>query len=158
MGMTTVLDVTMPTGVPFDIEDIAFPLRYTDFFLPNSEEATRLTGKTDEWSGAKCLGDLNPDCAVVITRGPGGPIARWRGQFIETLPFRIESVDESGAGDAFAAGLITGVLHDWGLESTLVFASAVGASSTRALGCFSSIFTFEEAISFVKSETISCCG
>ena len=57
--MTTVVDVTMPTGVRFGIGDIASPLRYTDYFLPNSEEATRLTGREDERSAARCLSDLN---------------------------------------------------------------------------------------------------
>jgi sugar/nucleoside kinase (ribokinase family) len=157
-GMTTVVDVTMPAGARFGIGDIASPLRYTDYFLPNSEEATRLTGRGDERRAARCLSDLNPDCAVVITRGPAGPVARHRRHFVETPPFRIESVDESGAGDAFAAGLITGVLQGWDLERSLVFASAVGASSTRALGCFTSVFTFEEAVAFVERETSMCYG
>lgn len=157
-GLTTVVDVTMPSGQSFGIADIAAPLRYTDYFLPNFEEAARLTGKTDERSGAKCLSELNPDCTVVITRGPEGPIARRRGRFIETPPMHMESVDESGAGDAFSAGLITGILQDWELEGALMFAAAVGASSTRALGCFSSVFSFDQAIEFLEKEMMSSNG
>jgi sugar/nucleoside kinase (ribokinase family) len=151
-GLTTVLDVTMPAGESFGMEDVAAALSYTDYFLPNYEEAARLTGELDERTQGKLLNDLNPDCAVVITRGAEGPIARRRGWSIETPPFRMESVDESGAGDSFAAGLITGVLQGWDLEPTLTFAAAVGASRTRALGCFSSVFTFEEALSFLEKE------
>lgn len=151
-GLTTVLDVTIPAGESFGIADIASALRYSDYFLPNYEEAARLTGELDERIQAKCLNDLNRDCVVVITRGPEGPIAIRGGKFFETPRFRVESIDESGAGDAFAAGLMAGLLQDWDLEPTLIFAAAIGASRTRALGCFSSVFTFEEAISFIERE------
>lgn len=60
----------------------------------------------------------------------------------------MEAIDESGSGDAFAAGFITGVLQGWALENTLRFASAVGASCTRALGCTSGVFRFDEALTF----------
>jgi sugar/nucleoside kinase (ribokinase family) len=154
-GLTTVVDVTMPSDVTVGIGDIAPTLRYTDYFLPNFEEAAKLTGKANERCAARCLSELNPDCAVVITRGPEGAIARRRGHFMETPRLRMDSVDESGAGDAFAAGLITGVLEDWDLEETLLFAAAVGASSTRALGCCSSVFSFEEAVSFLERQNMT---
>jgi 5-dehydro-2-deoxygluconokinase len=60
-------------------------------------------------------------------------------------------VDESGAGDAFAAGLIAGVLEGWPLERTLRFAAAVGASCTRALGCTDGVFSMEEALAFLEN-------
>jgi sugar/nucleoside kinase (ribokinase family) len=157
-GLTTVLDVTMPAGESFSLEHLAGPLLYTDYFLPNSEEAARLTGEVDERVQSKLLNDLNPDCAVVITRGPAGLMTRRRGRFIETPAFRMESVDESGAGDAFAAGLILGLLRNWEFERTLTFAAAIGASRTRALGCSSSVFTLEEALSFIEKETMSGAG
>jgi sugar/nucleoside kinase (ribokinase family) len=157
-GLATVLDVTMPAEASFGIEDVAPVLRYTDYFLPNYEEAARLTGEADERIQAKRLSELNPECVIVITRGAGGPLTRRRGRFIETPPFRMESVDESGAGDAFTAGLITGVLKEWDLEHVLMFAAAIGASRTRALGCFSSVFTFDEAVSFLEKETMTGAG
>ena len=61
------------------------------------------------------------------------------------------SIDESGAGDAFAAGLIVGILEAWPLEFTLRFAAAVGASCTRAVGCSASVFSFREAMDYLKS-------
>ncbi len=154
-GITTVLDVTMPAGTSYGLCDVASVLRYTDYFLPNCEEAARLTGEADPRSQADCLSGLNPECAVVITRGPAGPLAKWRSCFFETPPFRMESVDESGAGDAFAAGLIAAVLRGWELEPTLMFAAAVGGSSTRALGCFNGVFNFQQAISFLETEPLT---
>ena len=71
------------------------------------------------------------------------------GEWIETPAYRVESIDESGAGDAFASGLITGILQQWPLPKILRFAGAVGASCTRALGCTEGVFTFEEAVQFL---------
>jgi sugar/nucleoside kinase (ribokinase family) len=151
-GLTTVLDVTMPVNESFDIQSVARPLRYTDYFLPNCEEAGRLTGEQDERSQAKRLSESNPECAIIITRGARGPLARQRGRFIDTPPFQVNSVDESGAGDAFAAGLISATVKDWPLEAALIFASAVGASRTLTLGSFNSVFTFAEALSFLEEQ------
>ena len=145
----TVLDVVMPAGVPFGMEHVAGALPFTDYFLPNEDEAQRLTGCPDARGQAECLSRLNPGCAVAITRGQHGSLTKRGGRLIETLPFRMDTVDESGAGDAFAAGLIAGALENWELERTLSFASAVGASCTRALGCSAGVFTFDEAMAFL---------
>jgi len=66
----------------------------------------------------------------------------------------MESVDESGAGDPFAAGFITGLLENWSLDHTLRFASAVGASCTRALGCTEGVFHFDEAESYIAKNPL----
>jgi hypothetical protein len=42
-----------------------------------------------------------------------------------------------------------GMLEGWPLEDSLRFASAVGDSCTRALGCHDGIFEFEKALAFV---------
>jgi sugar/nucleoside kinase (ribokinase family) len=154
-GITTVLDVTMPAGEFFGIQHIAPALRYTDYFLPNQDEAARLTGCRDVRLQARRLNAINPECAVVITRGPCGSVAMRRDQVIVTPPFRMETVDQSGAGDAFTAGLIAGLLENWDLERTLSFAAVVGASSTRALGCFAGVFTFEQAIRFLEEQKVT---
>ena len=152
-GLITVLDVVMPAGLTFGLEYLSAALPWTDFFVPNQDEAQRLTGRPDARGQAACLSALNPECAVVITRGRHGSLAKYREQFIETAPFAMESVDESGAGDAFAAGLITGLLEEWDLVRTLSFAGAVGASCTRAVGCSAGVFTFDEAVAFLESRT-----
>jgi sugar/nucleoside kinase (ribokinase family) len=149
-GLTTVLDVVLPSEEKFGMEHIAPALPYTDYFLPNTEEAQRLTGCTHPRRQAEALGALNPECVVVITLGKLGSTAIQSGRVIRTPAFQIGTVDESGAGDAFTAGLITGLLNGWDLEHALTFASAVGASRTRALGCFTGVFTFEDAVAFLE--------
>ncbi len=149
-GRTTVLDVAIPAGAESGLEDVAPALPYTDYFLPNNQEAARLTGYTDERFQAKCLGEVNSECVVVITCGSAGSLALKGDRFIDLPPFHMESVDESGAGDAFAAGLIAAVGEKWDLEHALRFAAAIGASCTRAMGCAAGVFTFDEATAFLQ--------
>jgi sugar/nucleoside kinase (ribokinase family) len=157
-GAITVLDVVTPAGVAVGRGHVAGALPWTDYFLPNQDEAQRLTGWPDARAQAESLSELNNDCVVVITRGKHGSVAKHRRRFIDTEPFLMETIDESGAGDAFTAGLITGLLENWSLEHTLSFAAAVGASCTRALGCSAGIFTFDEAAACVERRTAQASG
>jgi sugar/nucleoside kinase (ribokinase family) len=66
-------------------------------------------------------------------------------------------VDTTGAGDAFAAGFLCGMLAGWPLEHTARFASAVGASCVMAIGTVAGIPSLDrskdadEAIAQIKS-------
>ena len=89
----------------------------------------------------------------MITRGPRGSLARC-GDGIDryTPPSQVDTIDESGAGDAFTAGLITGLLETGIWSRFSRFASAVGASCTRALGLLMpACFTFDEAVSLLET-------
>ncbi len=68
---------------------------------------------------------------LITTRGAAGALAHTRsGRRLQIEPPPADKlVDTVGAGDAFAAVIILGLLHDWVLESTLqraqAFASAI---------------------------------
>ena len=68
---------------------------------------------------------------LIITRGSAGALAQERdGRTLKVEPTQSgQLVDTVGAGDAFAAVIIVGLLHDWDLEQTLqraqAFASAI---------------------------------
>jgi sugar/nucleoside kinase (ribokinase family) len=144
-GLNTVLDVVIGAGVPAPLDQIKPALRYTDAFLPNEDEARVLTGRTDPEEQAEVLSRLNRNCIIIVTMGRRGALARHRDQVLRAGAYPVDSIDESGAGDAFAAGFVTGLIERWSLESTLRFASAVGASCTRAVGCTEAVFRLHEA-------------
>ncbi len=148
-GMMTVLDVAIPGDTPEPLEQIRAALPFTDYFLPNNDEAELLTGENRVERQAESLSRIAPGCTHVITRGADGLHARQGETVLECRAYCIEALDESGAGDAFAAGLIAGILEGWPLERALRLGAAAGASCTRALGCSAGVFTFEEAIEFM---------
>ncbi len=152
--LITVLDIVIGAGNPVPLASVEPVLPYTDLFLPNNDEARALTGRDDPRSQAEILSRLNPGCAIAITLGRRGALVRCRDHMFRAGAYAVESIDESGAGDAFAAGFLTGLLENWSLEQTLRFASAVGASCTRALGCTEGVFHFDEALAFVAQNPL----
>ncbi|RMF77089.1 MAG: carbohydrate kinase family protein [Chloroflexi bacterium] len=148
----TLLDVVVPAGSKtVDMDSFAHLLQQTDFFMPNLEEARMLTGQQDPQEQANIF--LDAGCgAVMITMGDKGLLYQDADQTIIVPPYHIDFVDGSGAGDAFAAGLMVGLLEDWPIQQTLQFASAIGASACTALGCTTGLFTRDEAAAFVASQ------
>ncbi len=154
-GLITVLDVAVPGDKKVSMEEaLGSALPYTDAFLPNDDEARALTGKETPGEQADAFARLNPNCAFVITQGRAGALAKRGDQVIQAGIYRMESIDGTGAGDAFDAGFFVGLLDGWSLEDTLRFASAVGASCTRALGTTAGVFSFNEALTFIKQNPL----
>jgi sugar/nucleoside kinase (ribokinase family) len=156
--LLTVLDVVIGAGTRPTLDWVEPVLPYTDLFLPNKDEARILTGREDPLEQAEALARLNPHCIIAITLGRNGALVRHQGHLLRAPAYSVPWVDESGAGDAFAAGFITGLLEKWPLEKTLRFASAVGASCTRALGCTEGVFRFEEALAFIAKHDLAIKG
>jgi len=147
-GAKTVLDVVVTQGGG-GWEALEPVLPEVDYFTPNDHEAQLLTGEAEPRAQAERL--LAAGCgAVLITRGETGVLAAHGDEVLELPAYALPVVDGSGAGDAFAAGLIAGLLRDWELRDCLRLASAVGASACTKLGCTPGVFTWEEAEIFLR--------
>lgn len=149
LGTRVVLDVVVPT----DHEDLSLDavrelLPLADYFLPNEDEARALTGVADPRAQAERIVEAGAT-TVVIKRGGEGAFVRSGDDAFELPAPPIDAVEPAGAGDAFAAGLIVGMLEGWSLESTVRFASVSGASACTALGCYAGTFTRDEADAFL---------
>jgi len=102
--------------------------------LPNAEEARLLTGCRDTEDAATALAARYP--VVAVTLGPDG--ALWAsGDVLVHRPARpTEVVDTTGAGDAFAAGLLAVWLDDRDVDPTVALDAglAVAADVVRRPG------------------------
>jgi sugar/nucleoside kinase (ribokinase family) len=155
LGLITALDVVIAAGSPSTLEEIGPALSCTDLFLPNTDEAAILTGSRDPYAQAEILGRFNPEGTIVITQGGAGAVARRGGHVLHAEAFKVEAIDGAGAGDAFDAGFLVGTMEGWPLGDSLRFASALGASCTRALGCSTSVFAYDEAVAFVAQNHLN---
>ena len=151
-GIITVLDVIFP-GPGNWLEQCKDALAYVDAFLPNNDEAEGLTGESDPARQAEVLLRYGPGM-VVITLGGQGSLLKTKTETIRASSYRVDFADASGAGDAFDAGFIAGLLNGWSLEDTVKFASAMGASCVRALGCTAGLFSRQEAEAFIENNEI----
>ena len=71
---------------------------------------------------------------VVEKRGPDGAVVHAEDRRIDHPGFVVDSVDTTGAGDAFAAGFLVARLRDEDLEASLAIGNACGALATRSIG------------------------
>jgi sugar/nucleoside kinase (ribokinase family) len=148
-GARTVLDVVVPRDAEVSIASVREILPHVDFFVPNEDEARALTGEAEPHRQAARLLEAGSG-TVIVTRGTAGAVLRSREELLDVPAPRVESVDQSGAGDAFSAGLIAGVLAGWDLARIVRFASVVGASATTALGCSAGVFSRARAEAFME--------
>lgn len=72
---------------------------------------------------------------VVVTRGPrGGTVIEGGRRLFDFPAFRVRTLDSTGAGDAFTAGLLYGMLRGLPLRETIRVAAACGALVTLRRG------------------------
>lgn len=77
----------------------------------------------------------NHDGLVAITLGAKGAKLYRKGELIATaIPPKVDVVDTTGAGDAFAAGLTVALAEKQSPQEALEFACAVGALTATKLG------------------------
>jgi sugar/nucleoside kinase (ribokinase family) len=152
-GTRIVLDVVVPSGRDgMSVDAVRELLPLVDYFLPNEDEARALTGEVEPRRQAERLLEAGAR-AVVVKRGERGTFVRSREEAFELPAPPVEALEPSGAGDAFAAGLILGMLEGWELERSVRFASVIGGSACTALGCYAGVFSREEADRFIADHT-----
>jgi fructokinase len=81
------------------------------------------------------LGSVPRAPLVVVTRGARGGTVIEAGRRLFDFPaFRVKAIDSTGAGDAFTAGLLYGMLRGLPLPETIRVAAACGALVTLRRG------------------------
>jgi len=150
-GTRTVFDVVAPAGRALTVADVADVLPEVDYFVPNDDEAGALTGESDPRRQAERLLGLGAG-TVVVTMGERGVLAMSRDETIELPAPPVDVVEPSGAGDAFAAGLICGLLERRSLRRCLELASVIGASACTRVGCTAGLLTRAEADAHLEAQ------
>lgn len=108
-------------------------IKMATFVLVNEQGACSLLGKDHWFSGLGHLHSMGPE-VIVVTRGRRGAVGFDGHNLVHVPSFSVAVKDTTGAGDCFSAAFIAGHLRGWGLERTLLFASAAAALSTREIG------------------------
>ena len=152
-GATVILDVALAAGSALSLADIGGLLALADYFVPNIDEARTLTGEADPRRQTDCLIQHGAQ-RVLIKLGDRGTYVRSTEREFEIAAPQVNTVEPSGAGDAFAAGLIVGIRERWDLERTVRFANVTGASACTALGSWGGVFTREQAEALLASQPL----
>jgi sugar/nucleoside kinase (ribokinase family) len=124
-------------------------LELCDFFLPNAEEVTRISGVNDVTEAARRIASLGP--VVIVKMGPQGARIVDGDTVIDVAsPGAFEVVDTVGAGDSFDAGFLAGHLRSAALEDSVRLACACGSLSVRERGGTGGQPALDEAMSLAR--------
>ena len=132
LGVTTFLDPAPARPLPAEV------YRHTDIIAPNESEAQILTGiAVDTLENAAKAG------RVLLSRGVGAAIIKLGGrgclyvtkQGERHFPaVKVEVVDVTGAGDAFAGGLLVALTEGKPIVEAIQFATCVAGLSVTRVG------------------------
>lgn len=126
-----------------------------DIFLPGIEEAEFLLGEQAEEEYGRLFLEMGPS-TVVLKLGERGSIGYTAAASVQAEPHKVSRiVDTVGAGDAFAAGVLSGWLESGGfadperLRRTLVRANFMGALATQYKGDWEGLPKREELLRLI---------
>ena len=131
---------------PHNPEVVLEIARDVDVLIVNRVEAAALTGLDAPLEAAAWL--MHQGCGVVVlTLGADGVLLGDRGQTlsIPACPV-VGMVDTTGAGDAFTAGMVTGMVMQMALSQAAQLGVAVAALKLRASGAQTGLPTLEQAL------------
>ncbi|HLL73054.1 MAG TPA: PfkB family carbohydrate kinase [Pyrinomonadaceae bacterium] len=147
------------TIVSADIDNIyeGLPelLPLIDVLISSSEFPRRLTGIADERAALKELkAHLHERAVVGMTLGARGALLYHEGTFTTADAFPVPGGcrDTTGAGDAFHAGFLYGLLQGEEIESCLTLGCAVAALKCRDLGARAALPNSTELNQFLTAE------
>jgi sugar/nucleoside kinase (ribokinase family) len=123
-----------------------------DILISSKEFPHRLTGIHDERASLVELKARYGFAVVGMTLGVRGALLFVDGVFLESPAYSVPNGcrDTTGAGDAFHAGFLYGLLGGEEIETSLRLANATAALKCRALGARTTLPTKNELQDFMK--------
>jgi ribokinase len=115
----------------------------TSVMMPNAGELALLTGKTDCKAGADLLIDEGVQVLAVKLGNRGCYVTDGKESFL-VKPFKAKVVDTTGAGDAFNAGFIYGLLSGKNIKEAGRMGNFVASRCITAMGARAGIPTLRE--------------
>ena len=143
-GLTTILNPAPAAPLPSDL------LRLVDILTPNESEAQVLTGSADPAEAARILTDRGVG-TVVVTCGANGAFLATGNDVTHIPGFLVETIDSTGAGDAFNGALACAVAEGVPLKSAIERANAAGALATTGRGAQESMPTKDDIDQLCRS-------
>ncbi len=132
-GCSVSLDPGWDPAETWDRGALAAVLPLVDVFLPNRAEALAMTGAATPEAALAHLRALGA-ARVAMKNGAEGGLCLGGDGLIRQKGFPAEAIDTTGAGDAFNAGFVFGLLRGWSEADCLRLAVACGSVAVTAEG------------------------
>jgi sugar/nucleoside kinase (ribokinase family) len=150
-GVTTSADL-LADGWPELLEMIEPALAHVDWFMPNDDQALKLTGADDVESAAHALIERGVR-GVAATCGAKGSVVVTAEETVTVPAFETEVVDTSGCGDSYVAGFLRGLHEGMSIEEAARLGSACASLVAQGLGSDAGEFDYDGAREFAAAAT-----
>lgn len=139
-------------------ERIEQPLSMADMVKVNDDELAFITSEEDYRKGMDSILARGPRL-VILTLGQKGSYYRTATLYGKIEAFKVDTVDSTGCGDSFVAGLLCGILdneldkvisEEQLLKSILRFSSAAAAITSTGKGVIGSLPSRQRVNNFLK--------
>jgi 2-dehydro-3-deoxygluconokinase len=124
--------------------------KLSDILKTSIEDARVLTGRNEPRAIAEFYRQLGAS-VVVVTLGAEGVFVAWEGESLALAPHKVESVDATGAGDAFTGAFLAELCRGAEVPRAARFANAAAALSTRAYGAVAGLPRRDEVEAFLAA-------
>jgi ribokinase len=131
------------------LDEMQALLPVVDILLPSRSEAEALTGLGAPEDCARALLDRGVK-VVALKMGSDGCLVATSERLVRVPAFAIETRDSTGAGDAFAAGLIVGFLGGLDWSSAAILGNAMGAMSAAHVGAGTAVPGAQEVLALLR--------
>ncbi|HYM01275.1 MAG TPA: PfkB family carbohydrate kinase, partial [Blastocatellia bacterium] len=149
-------EIAKSAGIPVAIDiDNIYPgvdklLPMIDFLISSSTFPERMTGESELKSALRTLKNRYGSLMVGATLGADGVLVYFDNEYIHSPAFSIDCRDTTGAGDAFHAGFLYGVLIGMTVEETLRFANATAGLKCEDLGARTALPSLTRVTEFIR--------
>ncbi|AEH23787.1 ADP-dependent ribose-1-phosphate kinase [Pyrococcus yayanosii] len=118
--------------VPEDVE------AKLDYLIMNEDEFRR------KYGGLGAVKDVKAKNVVVTLNGGGALVRDSAGRVFEVKGLSARVVDSTGAGDAFDAGLVYGIVKGWSLENATKLGMLLAYLTVQKVGARSAVIPLED--------------
>lgn len=123
-------------------EELKKCIKGAKIFISNDYELSMVSKKTG-WSEKDILDKVE---TLVTTLGSHGSIIKTKNSSFKIKPAKPKKiVDPTGAGDAYRAGFIKGLIENWSLQAAGEFAGTIACYAVENYGAQNHKFNFNEA-------------
>jgi sugar/nucleoside kinase (ribokinase family) len=149
-GALVAVDVLHP-GSPQDFARIGAALAAADWFWPNADQLRALTGHDDLEQAAGAVLALGTGGVAVTLGADGCLVTGSAGRLIHIPAITVDVVDTTGCGDAFNAGMLTGLLLGCEPADAAWLGVACGSLVATGLGSDAGISDLDQALEFLRA-------
>jgi sugar/nucleoside kinase (ribokinase family) len=149
-GALVAVDVLHP-GSERDLARLAAALGVADWFWPNEDQIRALTGRADLGRAIADVLALGTGAVAVTLGAEGCVLTAEDGQLMRIPAIGVPVVDTTGCGDAFNAGMLTGLLLGCDRADAAWLGVACGSLVATGLGSDAGITGLGQVLGFLRA-------